>query len=141
MKHPALMESLLAKSLGLKRQWEERLDAASHTDDEPYNDMGWLANAMCGLLGSPSQEEVGAVFDSIERALVSGDRDTIELLTVGFLEDLQNVSLNRGIALATWAAYLGPSTGQRWQDLVDMWKGDLSPEEFNSRVRTTTTGA
>ena len=74
------------------------------------------------------------VFETIERLVGSGDSAIRNLVIVGFLEDLQNISLNKSIELAAWNRWLQPQTRMAWDMVVKFWNGELTPDAFNSFV-------
>jgi hypothetical protein len=78
--------------------------------------------------------QFGDVFQAVERELRVADPRTRNLLIVGFLEDLQNVSLNSGISLDEWVNSLGPISLDGWEMLEGMWAGTVSPADFNAFV-------
>jgi len=68
--------------------------------DLPYTHLGNLAIFLVERAGVGAFDGFDLLFDEFERLLdEAGMRN---LLIVGFLEDLQNVSLNRGLVLDTW---------------------------------------
>jgi hypothetical protein len=60
-----------------------------------------------------------------------------DLVIVGFLEDLQNVSLNAGVRLEYWLPWLGHEKQTSWAMLERLWAGNIASAEFNSFVTGT----
>jgi hypothetical protein len=67
--------------------------------------------------------ELDAVFVTVERLLTDGDEDTVELVTLGFLETVQNVVSHDDVAVsaATVFARLGPEAARVWLEHEELW--------------------
>jgi len=105
------------------------------TDFEPslvYSHLGDLASFLSVRAAAGATSDFTAFFEEFERLLQYSIARN--LLIVGFLEDLQNVSLNRGLPLDLWDRYLGPKTKIAWEAIKDVWSGKLAPEHFNALV-------
>jgi hypothetical protein len=96
--------------------------------------MGTLATLLVDAVTDEPAIDLSNIFWDLERRLTEALPATRNLLIVGFLEDLQNLSLNRGMPLATWRRWLGPATGEAWSMIEGMWSGPISPEQFNYYV-------
>ncbi len=75
------------------------------------------------------------VFAEVERQLATASPEVRDLIIVGFLEDLQNLSLNGNVPLAAWEPWLGNKTSEAWRVLEDFWLGRLQQGQLNSYVR------
>jgi hypothetical protein len=127
-----LAGELVARTVDLQAWWREFKSSPKSNVDLPYVAMGDLATEMVDRLGHGTTSEFDAVFHEVESALGSGDPADRSLLVVGFLEALQNVSLNRGIELVAWDHWIGSVTHHYWFLLIRSWKGALSPADFNA---------
>ncbi len=61
------------------------------------------------------------VFTLMERLLVEGSEDVQYWVTVGCLEDLQNIASNRDIDYKIFEPWLGERTKTEWRGLIDYW--------------------
>lgn len=106
----------------------------------PYAVLGELAQHLVKQLEAGATAQFDKLFDAIEGLLSSTSPEARELITVGFLEDLQNISLNRGVHLTAWTPWLGSNTTDAWKALEGAWSGELSASQFNDRVRGRAAG-
>jgi hypothetical protein len=129
----ALPGRIAAANDEVRRQWEAEVDSNGIGHDEPYNAIAVLAR----VLFDQSTEhglEVGDVFAAIEQELGAADGKARNLLIVGLLEDLQNLSLSRGRDLDTWVHRMGPATLAGWRMVERLWSSSVSPADFNAFV-------
>ena len=101
----------------------------------PYAILGELAQRMVARMQTNETAKFDNVFDTVEKILSAASPETRELIIVGFLEDLQNISLNAALGLAAWTLWLGTSTREAWDTLEAAWSGRLSPAQFNDAIR------
>jgi hypothetical protein len=109
---------------------------AEAAEDGPYTVAGELARNMVEAL---TRNETGAfrgIFDALEGQLATASAASRDLLVVGFLEDLQNISMNRGTSLEAWTAWLGPQTSVAWDSVTTMWDGRLTSSELESYLES-----
>jgi len=129
----ALPGRIAAANDEVRRQWEAEVESDGIAEDEPYNAMGVLARVLYDQSTDPGTE-VGDVFEAIERELVAADGKARNLLIVGLLEDLQNVSLSRWRDLDAWVQWMGPATLAGWRMVERLWSSSVSPADFNAFV-------
>ena len=105
--------------------WADHIAAwAEHPEDRgSYLDVATFAEHIISLLEQAQTSELPAVFDTVERLYGSGDKGVVELLTVGFLEAIQNISSNRfGWSFTRrFRRWLGPTTTIEWDELHKLW--------------------
>jgi hypothetical protein len=111
----------------LENDWRTTQDEL----DLPYVALGFLAGRIVELDQIDPNPDWKPLFAEVERRLRGADPSTRELLIVGFLEGLQNVSGNRGHDPARWEPLLGPLTRDAWTVLNDMWNLKVPPGSFN----------
>jgi hypothetical protein len=75
------------------------------------------------LAARAASAELDAVFDTVERLLTDGDDDTVELVTLGFLETVQNVVSHDDVAVAAADVFerLGPQAARVWVEHEELW--------------------
>ena len=111
--------------------WSPSADAV---EVGPYSVVADLARHLVARAKANSDEGFGEVFRAVETGLRDTDTETRDLLIVGFLEDLQNLSLNNDLALEAWLPWLGPETRASWAAVERFWAGELSAGQFNAFV-------
>ena len=97
------------------------LDGAAHPS-ELLGDLAHHVAARAGAADGP--ERVAPVFDEVERLLGDGNPSMIQLVTFGFLEDVQNIASH--VDTAATASSLEPIFGERtldaWQSVDALWR-------------------
>ena len=129
------MRRLLAAFPESADDWQRYQYSDSYEPGEPYNDVSWMAHRLVGSMKASKTAGFDTFFLTIEGMLESASSEVRELMTAGFLEDLQNSSLNSSIPLEAWEPWLGPSARDAWRAVAGLWSGDLPADEFNRHVR------
>lgn len=111
--------------------WSPSADAV---EVGPYSIVAELAGHLVARAEANSRAGFSDVFGAVEDGLRDATSDTRDLLIVGFLEDLQNISLNRGVPLESWLQWLGPETRSSWTVVERFWAGELSADQFNAFI-------
>lgn len=130
-----IMPRLLSAFPESANEWQRSQQSDRYVPGEPYNDVGWLARQLVSSMKAAHTGDFDRFFLTVEGLLENATTDVRELITVGFLEDLQNSSLNAAIPLEAWEPWLGPSTREAWRAVTELWRGKLTADEFNSYVR------
>lgn len=102
-----------------------------------YVASGALARVLVDALVEGRTEDLVTVFEPLEGMLSTATGEARELLITGLLEGIQNVSLNRNVALDQWVALLGARTKGAWDAVDEMWSGRMSPAAFNAFVEAS----
>jgi hypothetical protein len=71
-------------------------------------------------------DETRRVFQVLENLLVEGDRETRDLIGLGFFEALQNVASHRPQGNKVYEQFVGPMSRKVWNELQKMWAGKSS---------------
>jgi hypothetical protein len=66
-------------------------------------------------------EPISAAFDAIEQLLDEGDEEVRTAASIGFLEDIQNISSHRPFGAAVFVQWLGPKSKAYWADIEETW--------------------
>jgi hypothetical protein len=127
-------EALIAASPNFRETWERFKASDRFRPDEPYNHLGQLAHHLVNAMKAGRVDGFTPFFSELEHQLAMASPEARDLIIVGFLEDLQNVSLNGDVPISAWTPWLGEKTAEAWAVLDDMWQGRLSPTEFNSYI-------
>jgi hypothetical protein len=88
-----------------------------------YNDLGALALWLVDQMDARRLECFPALFGEVEVLLGKASPELRDLLVVGLLEDIQNVSTNRGVDPDVALSFLGPQSRGGWFELIRMWHG------------------
>jgi hypothetical protein len=126
---------------GSPQEWLDALDQLSATvpDGVPHNNLsqglaysraGDIAHALVANLDAGQTSYFSEFFAELERLLAAPTPEIRELLVVGLIEDVQNVSLNSGVALQRWQPWLGPVTRLGWDVIVGLWAGKVTGPEL-----------
>ena len=130
------------------QEWLDTIDrlAAIVPGGVPDNDLseglayakaGDLAHALVRDLRSGQTSYFDELFAQLELLLVGAGAlpELRDLLVVGLVEDIQNVSLNSDVALDLWEPWLGVATREGWNLIMDLWDGKVSGDELAQYVR------
>ena len=106
-------------------KWEQYLKETEGDERLLYMEAGEFARHIVELFAAKKLEEFPDVFSSIEKIYENGTSETEELLTIGYLEGVQNIaSWNEEIEdLSELQVFFGPKTKKEWADLDDFWQG------------------
>ena len=121
---------------GFADAWREYVESPNYEPDHPYIDVGQLASRLVNAATTGELGDVAELFGAVEAILKDSPADIRDLVLVGFLEDLQNVSLNRGLSLESWEQWLPPRTLEGWRVVKGLWDGSVSKESFNQYIAT-----
>ena len=119
---PQLLEAVPA----LESVWSEIEDDDYHFNDDGtrlnYIDAGSIARMLVAMYQDGRTDELRSAFVVFERFLLDGYPETAELITVGYLEDIQNASLQSGIPLDDWLLLMGPECRRWWLGVQIFWE-------------------
>jgi hypothetical protein len=96
----------------------------SDSDRLLYLEMADTARMMGEAYRTGETDCLAAVFETIEQCLRDGTPETINLVVVGLLEDLQNGNITKVSDFGVWEPYLGPAAERAWRALAKFWAGD-----------------
>lgn len=115
---------LLDACPGARADWEEHIiDCEGEADDSPFLGAAVFARHVVELKAAGKTETFPAVFKLIERLIVEGDGKVREIATIGFLEDIQNISSWREFGNEVFVQFLGPRSLSEWNELIKIWEG------------------
>ncbi|MGI8855887.1 MAG: DUF7674 family protein [Thermomicrobiales bacterium] len=116
---------LLAACPEFYSRWEKHL--AYWGDDErgPYTDIAQFAHFLVEGVRNNQTDCFISAFQSLERLIVEGDEEVRGVLTIGLLEDVQNIASHSG-GYDIFLPWLGPETRRAWVEIERMWEGKHS---------------
>lgn len=120
-----VMELLLNACPSYKNRWKEHFNFYYANGEEQllYIDLGDFAEHLIYLYKRNELNEFNQVFNVIEILHINGDDYIKEAVTVGLLEDIQNVASNSDIKQEEFIRFLKPISAKYWNDLNDFWSG------------------
>src|SRR5829696_4528145 len=97
--------------------------------DDPHGfgdmaELSTLARHLVDLAERGDAEEFPAVFAIVEHLLADGDEDTVAYVRTHLLEDIQNITSHRDVAVGpdAFRSVLGPVALDAWDELDDAWQ-------------------
>lgn len=121
-----MFEPMLAACPSFTPAWAEFCaEWEKEPGDSPlYIALAGLARHLVERLRSGATEELPAVFQVVERWHSEGDGYVREAVTIGLLEDIQNIAKNAEINPAVFEQWLLPNSKKWWDKLSRFWDGD-----------------
>lgn len=107
-----------------KENWEAYISSEEDRNSSTvlYSDLTCFANYLVCQKDNEMMIETKIVFDIIEQILQQGDTFVKEAITVGLLEDIQNILISQSMGLNVFNMYMHKETKKSWRDLTDFWK-------------------
>lgn len=113
----AAIPSFLPSWQGFLSEWKD------DPESPLYLALADLARHLVEQLSRGEIADFPALFDLVERCHVDGDNYVREAVTIGLLEDLQNLNLHVTTAPADFEVWLGPKSKALWEGLNQFWAG------------------
>jgi hypothetical protein len=114
---------LFAACTGLQERLTRDETFESINGGLPYVETGWVGATVAEMVAEGDTSCVKPVLDVAERLLAEHDKDLWGLITVGFLESLQNLVGHRELNEEIFTKHLGPEGRIAWDYLNDIWAG------------------
>jgi hypothetical protein len=110
-----------------EERWKKHVASWGGNSAGSYNDMGEFVRFVIEDLDEKEKlDETRRVFQVLENLLVEGDRETRDLIGLGFFEALQNVASHRPQGNKVYEQFVGPMSRKVWNELQKMWAGKSS---------------
>lgn len=110
-------ETITAKVPDFQPRYERFLAEWQGEDTPWYLAMGELAHYIVELYEQGNTSQYQKLFSAVELVLQSGDAEIQNLIWVGLLEDIQNVSSHRSFGQDVFRVYLGPRSLIAWDEV------------------------
>jgi hypothetical protein len=110
---------VLTKRIAHREWWGEE-------DAGAFNDMAVFAHCAVECQRQGRTDCVRETLAAVERLLVGGDEEVRAMASIGFLEDLQNITSHEAFGADVFAAWLGPASREAWDQLIRQWEGKES---------------
>jgi hypothetical protein len=111
---------------GFRPTWEKHRALWHDEEAGIYNDAAEVATYIVDCYGNGDTEPIGAAFGVIEELLVTGDEEVRAAASIGFLEDVRNISSWRPFGSNVFIQWLGPQSRLAWADIEELWRGKNS---------------
>ena len=121
----------------LQTAWDAHLQSWDGKERGDYNDIAVVVDFVVGSFERGQTEAVSKIFSIAENVLRREEEAQKEIVIVGLLEGIQNVSSHRAFGADVFLPYLGSSTKKAWNQLNRFWQGKRS---FGEIVRARLTG-
>jgi hypothetical protein len=142
---PEDMERIVASVPGFRTCWDGFLKEWEKEEPLPYYlGMGELAHYVVENYSRGITTELPDLFSVIELLLQNPDPEVENLITVGLLEDIQNIASHREFGANAFRHWLGTRSVVVWDEIdaysrrVDVWTGKQRPRwwQFWRRRKT-----
>jgi hypothetical protein len=94
------------------------LDSWEGKPSGEYNDISVLADWIVGRMAAGVTDCFPEVFDEVESLLVGATSEVRNVIVIGLLEDIQNVSKDQHVDPDIALSYLGPESRKEWFFLI-----------------------
>ena len=117
---------LLVSCPGFQPIWDKHRELWEGEEAGIYNDLAEFATFIVDAYARQDLEPVAAAFAAIEQLLDEGDEEVRTAASIGFLEDIQNISSHRPFGAAVFVQWLGPKSTADWAEIEETWRGKSS---------------
>ncbi len=124
--YPELIKSFIEVCPSLRDRWIEHLDYWGDDERGEFNDISVLAHLLVDKYSEGYTNEFESVFSLVEQLLADGDEETRVIITIGLIEDIQNIASHTEFGSGVFIRWLGPKTKDAWNLVNKMWEGKSS---------------
>jgi hypothetical protein len=122
-----VMPRLVAEFPTFRPRWEKHLESWKGEPAGNYNDIAEFVHFVVqDLYPSGNTEDLQHALDLMEHWLVNGNENLRGLITIGFLETLQNAASWQTFGREAFIPFLGPQCRQAWNEIERTWAGKTS---------------
>lgn len=109
---------------------------ASGAPAEVPEQLGRFAHHLVDLAAAGDAGELPAVFEVVDRLLLEGDAATVAAVRTNLIEDLQNITSHRDVAVGgdAFVAVLGPAAVEVWLQLDEAWSAAADSSQRGARI-------
>ena len=109
---------------------EERMDWNA---EKPglYNEIAVLARYIVNAYKNQLTKDFPKIFNTLELIIQEGNEKAKELVVVGLIEDIQNISSWESFSPDVFKQWLKEESLQAWNDIEKLWHGNSSLERSN----------
>jgi hypothetical protein len=126
----ALIDRLRESFPRFEQEWSQHLAFWQAETAGPYNDINVFAHFIVDELFVQQQhDECRRAFLLLDQLFLAGDDATRDLIGIGFIEDLGNITSGRADGHITILPYLTPTLYEVWKIIDNLWVGHHSLAE------------
>ena len=110
---------------GFREGWARR---AGRPDEERgiYARLTDVADYIVRSYGREATSEFPLFFETLEQLLGEGDEEVREAVSVGLIEDIQNIASHESFGYQVFEKWLGPMSRDAWAQAEQTWLGQHS---------------
>jgi hypothetical protein len=113
-----------------EREWSQHVAFWQGEAAGPYNDINVFAHFIVDELFVQQQYDEGRrAFLLLDQLFLAGDDATRDLIGIGFIEDIGNITSGRADGHITILPYLPPTLFEVWKIIDNLWAGHQSLAE------------
>jgi hypothetical protein len=98
--------------------WLQYLDSWEGKQSGEYNDMSALGEWVVNRMAAGILECMAELFDEVESLLVGASTEVRNVIVIGLLEDIQNMSRDLRVDPDIALSFLGPKSRKEWFLLI-----------------------
>jgi len=122
-------------------RWRNHLGRWRGKPAGQYNDMGEFVHFVVeDLYEKGNLDELRRVFDCLEKLLAEGSQGTLDLIGIGFFENLRNFASWRPYGSAVFEPFFGPRSREVCEEIRQTWRGKSSLMDVIRAERNTSKG-
>ena len=114
---------LLEACPNIEKDWKEHLEYWGEEKPGDYTNIAEFAHYVVDE--HQNADFLSNFFSLVEKLLVEGTDKTKELITIGLIEDIQNIS-SHPLGWKVFEPYLGPESIKAWNYIISYWEGKNS---------------
>ena len=122
---PTLAAALVSQIPELEDWWRAYSTSSEYLEDAPTVMLGDLSTWLVDNVEAGRVRALPAFFANVEALLARNPERS--LVTVGLLEGIQNVSLNRGLGAGAFDAWMPPLTSKYWRLIYRLVGSMMAP--------------
>ena len=96
-----------------------------------YNQIAVLARYIVNAYKNQLTKDFAKIFNTLELIIQEGNEKAKELVVVGLIEDIQNISSWESFSPDVFKQWLKEESLQAWNDIEKLWHGNSSLERSN----------
>jgi hypothetical protein len=123
---PSVILQFLAVCPAFATPWQAHLTYWGDDQRGDYIDIAVVAHFVVESFEKKQIEPLPAIFGVAEEILRSGHPKQKEIITVGFIEDVQNIASHQPFGSDAFVQFLGPFSRQAWAEIARQWEGKSS---------------
>jgi len=132
-----VFDALISTSSDLKNRWETYISREYNnqnykTERLDYVDIGEICRFIVDKFKQQDTKDFWIFFENVEMLIVKSDDNIKNLIVVGLLEGIQNISGHESVDYHNgFNHWLNPATKKAWDELIFFWESDESKKKWD----------